>query len=166
MATTHPTRTAHPYVLRDGEGEQLRGPVGGPVRIMARAETTGGTFAALHNVVAPGMGPPLHLHVREDEMFYVLEGRLHVRAGEHDLDAPAGSFVFVPRGTPHAFRNPDEVPARILVMFTPAGMERFFEGQAALPAGPADPQAYRRVAHSAWMEVLGPPLTADDRVAG
>jgi hypothetical protein len=47
-------------------------------------------------------------------------------------------------------------------MFTPAGMERFFEGQAALPAGPVDPNAYRAAAHSAWMQVIGPPLAASD----
>jgi hypothetical protein len=48
--------------------------------------------------------------------------------------------------------------ARLLVMFTPAGMERFFEGTAEPPPGPFDPEAYRAVAHSAWMEVVGGPL--------
>jgi hypothetical protein len=47
-------------------------------------------------------------------------------------------------------------------MFAPAGMERFFEGHAALPPGPPDPEAYRRVAHAAGMEVVGPPMTPDE----
>jgi len=152
------------FVVQHGEGEQIRGPAGGPTTIKARAETTNGTFTALENTVAPRQGPPLHIHVREDEMYYVLEGHLRFKADEQFLDAPAGSFVFIPRGTPHCFQNVGEHPARILVMFTPAGMERFFEGHAALPAGPPDLDAYRAVAHSAWMEVVGGPLSEPDSI--
>jgi hypothetical protein len=55
--------------------------------------------------------------------------------------------------------NVGDGPARLLVMFTPAGMERFFEGHAALPPGPPDPETYRRIARAAWMEVVGPRMT-------
>ncbi len=48
-------------------------------------------------------------------------------------------------------------------MFTPSGMERFFEAQAALPPGPPDPETFRSIAHDAWMEVVGPPLPAPGR---
>ncbi|MGH3853012.1 MAG: cupin domain-containing protein [Pseudonocardiaceae bacterium] len=153
-------RVASPFVVLPGEGETVRGPAGGPTTVKARAETTGGTVTALENVVAPGQGPSLHLHIREDEMYYVLEGLLHFQAGACTFDAPTGSFVFIPRGTPHYFQNVGKDPARILVMFTPAGMERFFEGQAALPPGSPDPAAYRAIADSAWMEILGPPMAA------
>jgi mannose-6-phosphate isomerase-like protein (cupin superfamily) len=146
------------FVIPPGQGETIRGPVGGPLTIKARAETTAGTFALVDNVVGPGQGPPLHVHAREDEMWYVLEGRFRVRADERFFDAPAGAFVFVPRGTHHCFQNVGEAPARILVMFTPAGMERFFERLAALPPGPADPAAYRALARECWMEVVGEPL--------
>jgi quercetin dioxygenase-like cupin family protein len=151
-----------PFVIPEGEGERLRGPAGGPATIKARAETTNGTFAALENIVAPKQGPPLHVHVREDEMCYVLAGRLRFKADGEFPDAPEGAFVSIPRGTPHCFQNVGEGAARLLVMFTPAGMERFFEGQAKLPAGPLDPEAYRAVAHSAWMEVVGGPLAETD----
>jgi hypothetical protein len=67
--------------------------------------------------------------------------------------------MFIPRGTAHCFRNVGQASARLLVMFAPAGMERFFEGIAALPAGAPDPGAYREIAHSVWMEVVGPPMT-------
>jgi quercetin dioxygenase-like cupin family protein len=149
---------ATPFVVRPGEGEEIRGPVGGPALVKARAETTNGTFTAIENGVPPGQGPPLHLHVREDEIFHVLEGRLRVKAGDELLDAPTGSLVFIPRGTPHSFRNDWDEPAKLLVMFTPAGMERFFEGAAELPAGPIDPATHGAVARSAWMEIVGPPL--------
>lgn len=151
-------RIPAPFVVLPGEGETVRGPAGGPATFKARAETTGGTFTALENTVAPGRGPALHLHVREDEMYYVIHGLLDFRAGGHAFEAPTGSFVFIPRGTAHQFRNVGAEPARLLVMFTPAGMERFFEDQAALPAGPPDPAAIAAIAHTAWMEVLGPPM--------
>jgi mannose-6-phosphate isomerase-like protein (cupin superfamily) len=152
-----------PFVVLAGEGEVIRGPVGGATTIKARAETTSGTVTAVETVVAPGQGPPLHVHVREDEMYYVQDGQLRFKADGRLFDAPKGAFMFIPRGTPHCFRNFGESPARILVIFTPAGMERFFEGHAKLPAGPIDAEAYNRVAHGAWMEVVGPTLDESDR---
>jgi len=146
------------FVIKEGEGEEIRGPVGGPALIKARAETTNGAFTALVNAIAPGQGPPLHIHVREDEMYYVLGGELRFKIGDQMLDAGTGSFVFIPRGTEHCFQNAGSGPARLLVMFAPAGMERFFEEHAKLPAGPVDAERYRSIAHGAWMEVVGPPL--------
>ena len=91
-------------------------------------------------------------------MWYVLEGTFRFIADGEIFQAPSGSFVFVPRGTEHCFQNMGKEPARILVMFTPAGMERFFEQHAALPPGPVDPATYRAIAHNCGMEVAGPPL--------
>jgi len=150
---------AEPFVVLPSEGEVIRGPVGGPARILAPAETTDGAFTALENVIAPDEGPPEHVHVREDEMYDVREGTIRFKAGSRSFEAPPGSFVFIPRGTPHCFLNVGGVPARLLVMFAPAGMERFFERHAALPPGPPDPEAYRRIALAAGMEVVGPRMT-------
>ncbi len=147
-----------PFVVLPGEGEVLRGPVGGPARILARAETTNGGFTAIENEIPPDQGPPEHIHVREDEMYYVFEGTVRFKANGAYFDAPAGAFMFIPRGTPHCFRNVGGGPARLLVMFAPAGMERFFEGVAGLPPGPPDAGTYREIARSAWMEVVGPPM--------
>jgi quercetin dioxygenase-like cupin family protein len=152
-----------PIAVGPGEGTTIEGPAGGPLTFKARGEQTGGTLTALENVIAPGDGPPLHVHAAEDESWYVLEGQLRFRLGGEIADAPAGSFVFVPRGTPHCFRNVGERPARILVLFTPSGMERFFDRFAALPAGPPDPDAFRRLGAEAGMEVVGPPLAASAR---
>lgn len=150
------------FVVAPGEGETIRGPVGGPTTFKARAETTNGTFTALENVIAPDQGPPLHVHVREDEMYYVLGGAFRFKADDLMLPAEPGAFVFIPRGTRHCFQNVGDEPGRLLVMFTPAGMERFFEGVAALPPGAPDPGTYREIARSAWMEVVGPPLAESD----
>ena len=119
----------------------LRGPVGGPARILARAETTNGGFTAIENEIPPNQGPPEHIHVREDEMYYVLEGSVRFKADGQYYDAPTGSFMFIPRGAAHCFQNVGADPARLLVMFAPAGMERFFEGVAQLPLGAPDPSS-------------------------
>jgi len=62
---------------------------------------------------------PLHLHHKDDEAWYVLEGVLWVRAGDKDVEANAGSAVFVPRGTPHTYWNPGPGPLRYLLVMTP-----------------------------------------------
>jgi quercetin dioxygenase-like cupin family protein len=148
-----------PFVSASEVGEALDTPAGPLVTFMAHGEQTGGAFTAFESRPAPGEGPPFHLHVREDETMYVLEGRLRVRLDEAVRDAPAGSLVFIPRGVPHSWQNVGDTEARFLFLFTPAapGMERFFERAAELP----DEQrasAFASLAGDAGMEVLGPPL--------
>lgn len=148
--------------LGPGEGRAIQGPAGGMLTFKARGEQTAGSLTALENVIAPGDGPPLHVHAAEDEAWYVLEGRLRFRLGTGLHAAPAGSFVFVPRGTPHCFQNVGSEPARILVLFTPAGMERFFDRFAALPDGADIPEAFRSIGREVGMDVVGPPLSRSD----
>jgi quercetin dioxygenase-like cupin family protein len=117
-------------------------------------------LTAFETTVAPGEGPPLHLHASEDEVLYVLRGQLRVRMNAAIHHAPAGSFVFIPRGLPHSWQNTGDHEASLLVLFTPAaaGMERFFERSA--DTRPAD--AFKKFASDAGMEVLGPPLAQTD----
>jgi len=152
--------TAVPLVVGPREGATIRGPAGGPLTVKVRGEQTNGTLTVLENVVAPNDGPPLHVHANEDESWYVLEGDLRFMLGADIRSAPAGSFVFVPRGTPHCFQNVGEGPARILVLFTPAGMEGFFDRFASLPDGPVAPEVFRSIGREVGMEVVGPPLAA------
>jgi mannose-6-phosphate isomerase-like protein (cupin superfamily) len=146
------------FVTPPSGGRIIRGPAGGPTRILADTSTTAGTFTALENVIGPGMGPPRHVHAREDEMWFVLDGMFRFIADDGLLDAAEGSFVSVPRGTAHCFQNVGTTPARILVMCTPGDMERFFEAHAAPPDGPVDPVEYGAIAHANFMHVVGPPL--------
>src|SRR5262245_15144407 len=113
------TDAMQPIVVGPGEGTTIQGPVGGPLTFKVRGQQTGGGLTALEHVTPPGQGPPLHTHDDEDESWYVLDGELECRLGEELRRAPAGSFVFVPRGTPHCFANVGDEPARILVLFTP-----------------------------------------------
>jgi mannose-6-phosphate isomerase-like protein (cupin superfamily) len=76
-------------------------------------------------------GPELHYHKRMTEMFWVVEGVIHIEAGEQSIDAPAGSFALVPPGTLHRFHNPLETPSTMLIMFSPGDQrEHYFEGMA------------------------------------
>jgi quercetin dioxygenase-like cupin family protein/ketosteroid isomerase-like protein len=131
----------------------------GELNFKAHDRDTGGAMTAFESNIAPGEGPPFHLHLREDEAIYVLEGRIRVRLEEVVHEAPAGSFVFIPRGVPHTWQNVDETQVRLLVVFTPAapGMERFFARAAELP-DKARAEAFGRFAADAGMDVLGPPL--------
>ena len=150
---------ASTLLVLPGAGETVRGPVGGPVTFKARAAQTDGHLTALESVVAPGEGPPLHRHGREDEAYYVLDGSVRFLSDGRTFDAPRGSFVFIPQGAEHCFRNDDDVAARLLVLFTPAGMERFFEAVARLPPGRPGPPVFAEAGLEAFMEVTGPPLT-------
>ena len=144
-----------PYSVAPGEGNTIEGPAGGPLTFKARGEQTGGTLTAFENTIAPLDGPPLHIHANEDEAFYILEGHLRYLLDGELHDAPAGSFVFIPRGTPHCFQNIGDRPARILVLFTPSGMEHFFDRFAAQSDGA---EAFRTLGAPLGMDVVGPPL--------
>ena len=71
--------------------------------------------------------PPPHIHHREDETFYILEGEFSLLRGDQTFAATAGSLVYIPKGTLHTFKNVGISPGRFLVVITPAGFEKFFE---------------------------------------
>jgi len=89
------------------------------------AAETGGTLAVVETMTFPQNGPPLHTHSREDESFYVLEGRFQFTLGEQTFEVGPGGFVFAPRGIQHGYRNISALPARKLVTITPGGFENF-----------------------------------------
>src|SRR5438045_1235535 len=109
-----------------GGGEIVNSPVGGFITFKATGAETAGRLMAFENVIPPGEGPPLHIHTREDEVLYVIEGDFRFRLGDDVHDAPQGSCVYVPLGLEHSWQNSGETPGRLLIFFTPAGMEQFF----------------------------------------
>ena len=128
----------------------------------ATGEETGGAYGLLEQVIAPGAASPWHLHHAEDETFYVLEGTMTFRVGEERFTVGPGGYVFGPRAIPHGFRNAGATPARMLLMATPAGFERFVRalavpaGPGALPPGPPDMGQLMAAAAEYRMEILGP----------
>ena len=110
--------------------------VGDVYRFLATGEDTNGKYALWEALVPPGGGPPPHVHSREEEGFYVLEGEITLTIGEKRLVASAGMFANMPVGTPHSFKNESSRPAKMLIFVAPAGLERmFFEFGVALPEG-------------------------------
>ena len=116
----------------------------------------------LEFVHPPKAGPALHLHFREDEVWYVLEGEYRFKAGDAMFRVSEGGMAFGPRGMPHCFQNIGDAPARLLIITTPAGAERYFEDFAKLPPGPIDPEELATLALASGIELLGPPLGVSD----
>ena len=139
---------------------------GSLMRIKARAESTNGALGLVDGRFYRGFGPPLHVHRREDEAMYVLEGEIRFRQGEQEFLAGPGSWVWQPRGVPHAFKVESET-ARALVVVSPGGFERMFE-VGGVPASESpeppqqtyDPAAAAALAHRFEFDVVGPQLDA------
>ena len=100
--------------------------VGDVYRFLAVSEDTNGKYALWEAVVPPGGGPPPHVHSREEEGFYILEGEITLHVGDERIVAKAGTFANMPVGTPHSFKNESSTPARMLIFIAPAGLERMF----------------------------------------
>jgi quercetin dioxygenase-like cupin family protein len=150
-----------------GDGEQLWF-LGTLATIKVAGEASDGRFALIEFLFPRDASPPLHTHP-QDETYIVLEGRLTVRAGEQRFRLEAGAAGVVPMGIPHTFRV-DSDTARVLVLSTPAGLERMVR-DASIPASartlpPSDasrpsPEALERIFRAHGQVNLGPPLASD-----
>ncbi|GGZ39757.1 hypothetical protein GCM10010387_37620 [Streptomyces inusitatus] len=112
-------------IVPPGEGPS-RWAFGDRYTVKSGEHNTGKSLFIIEALVPEGGGPPLHVHHWEEEAFYVLEGTVEFRDKNGKHEAPAGSFIFVPRGTEHAFKNVSPEPAKMLFMTVPGGKERFF----------------------------------------
>jgi mannose-6-phosphate isomerase-like protein (cupin superfamily) len=105
-------------VVPPGEGHRV-----GNVEFLARtADTPRFTFGIID--FAPGRTLEAHVHEDEDDAFYILDGELIFVLGDDEVAAPAGTFVLVPPGVEHGFRNDGDSPVRILNIHAPAGFDR------------------------------------------
>jgi quercetin dioxygenase-like cupin family protein len=146
MNTDTQAATLQPYV-RCAESGNSFWYLGQLMSTLAEGEDTGGRLTVFEILFPPNSGPPLHVHEREDEAFYVLEGGLSVRMGDEEFEAPAGSFAFQPRGIPHTFRSSSD-GARVLLLMVPSGLEGYFRALSRPaeamslppPAGPPSPE--------------------------
>lgn len=137
---------------------------GGLYRMKARAADTAGALGLVEASLYRGFGPPLHVHRREDEAFYVIEGEVRFRQGQEEFVAGPGAWVWGPRGVPHTFKIESEA-ARALILVTPGGFERMFEvggvplGESAQPpVQEYDPQEAVAISGQFGFEVVGPQL--------
>jgi quercetin dioxygenase-like cupin family protein len=148
--------------VQQGEGSPLY-LVGDLYTFKVTSGETNGAFALWEAVIPPQAGPPPHIHHREDESFYILEGELQFLEEDRTFVASGGSFVHVPRGTVHRFKNVGTQTSRALMMVTPAGFEKMFEeiGTPATdpsapppPPGPEDIEKLLAVAPKYGLEIL------------
>ena len=135
-------------------------------RVLVDGETTGGTVAVVELEGRRGDMPPLHVHRREDEIFYVLDGRLSLHLPDGSIELGPGEAAFAPRNVPHVYRVESET-ARWLGIAAPAGFEAFVRevgvpaaDEALPPEGRVhDPARFAEIAARYGIELLGPPGT-------
>jgi quercetin dioxygenase-like cupin family protein len=140
------------------------------VTFLATGEETDGRFSltAVTGRREQSLAPPLHVHTREEECFYVIEGAIICFVAGETITVPAGAFVILPRGVPHRYELATE-EARLLNLCIPAGFEGFYralsEPAAMLtvpprPEGPPDVARLQSTAAAFGVEILGPPPPA------
>jgi quercetin dioxygenase-like cupin family protein len=136
--------------------------------LLTAAESVGTLGVALATQ-PPGTAPPLHIHTREAETFFLLDGTITYRAGEETHHLEAGAFLYLPQGLPHAFRVTGHTPARFLSIATPGGLMSLYD-EVGIPAAehrlPGDDGQPMAVEIAKWneigprygLQVVGPPL--------
>src|SRR6516162_11139424 len=131
-----PLPVSRSRLIQHGRGERIK-VRGGSLSFLAVGEQTGGAYALIETANDPATGVRLHLHEREDETWFVLEGEYTFEVGGQTFRAGPGDYVFGPRNVPHSYANRTEAVARALIMVTPAGFEGFWRESATLAGDPA-----------------------------
>ena len=139
---------------------------------LASGEETGGGFGLSLVTQPPGTATPVHVHTLEDEAFYLLDGTMTYSADGELHRLASGSFIFLPRGRPHAFRVTGDTPVRFLAIAAPGALMSLYD-EVGRPAGnhklpPPDQELLMADVHR-WLEtapryglqIVGPPLPAD-----
>lgn len=157
-----------PYVLGSAEGQAMWF-LGNLVTVKAAGAQTRGRLTVAEFLNPAGFAPPLHRHLEEDEMFYILSGTARFLCDGEELAAHPGDFVLLPVGLPHTFVVDSGEPLRCLQITTPSGFEDFAADIGAparerrLPTpGPLDPTALGHAAARHHIEILGPPPDTHD----
>jgi quercetin dioxygenase-like cupin family protein len=153
-------------VLRSG---QTRTPaplniVGESTHVLVSPADSAGHFAAFHLVAPPMSGPPLHVHSREDEWFYVLEGELVFELDGVRHTVAAGGSVYLQRGVVHRYQNFTDRDARLLIATTPGGFCAFFEAMDAItpPGGMPSMDQLLGLDAQFGLTTLGPPMAREE----
>jgi len=122
-----------PVVVLPGSGEQLN-IAGSQTLHKIKSSATNGVFSVMEFVTPPGKGVALHVHEREDELVYLLEGEIEVTLGNQKMKAVPGVMALLPRGIPHGYTNIGNKPSRLLDTILPGQFDNYFVELAALYA--------------------------------
>jgi mannose-6-phosphate isomerase-like protein (cupin superfamily) len=156
--------THQPTFRTSAEGRTI-GVVGDVYRFLATGDDTNGRYALWEAIVPPGGGPPPHIHSREEEGFFVLEGEISITIDGKHVVAKPGMYANLPVGSLHSFTNTTDKPAKMLILIAPAGLEQmFFEVGQPLPTGtttsppaaPAEIEKLLAVAANYGVEIRAP----------
>lgn len=130
-----------PILVMPGGGDELN-MVGSQFFHKVKSQDTNGVFSVIEIVTPPGKGVSLHVHEREDELVYLLEGEIEVTLGDQTMKAVPGVMALLPRGIPHGFTSIGDQPSRLLDTILPGEFDNYFVELAALFAAgePSDEQ--------------------------
>ena len=135
-------------VLKPGDDRKLVQGAGDDYAFLATGADTAEGYFLVDSVVPPGGGPPPHIQAHHEEAFYILEGTLVFHAGGRRTEAGPGTFLNVPAGVAHHFKNESSETARLLFWFTPSGLEEMLERMA------ADPEDYEAIGKEYGVEFV------------
>ena len=158
--------TDRTIVLEPGEGTAIPIP-GTPMTHRIAGADTGGAYSLIE-LTLDGEGPPPHIHHGEDELFYVLEGTANIQVGDRAVKASEGSLVFGPRDVKHSFSAAGTEPAKLLVIFSPAGIEELFREVVAPPEPKTKAEYIAKIKSLAGkynLELLPPPVPSSEAEA-
>jgi len=125
-------------IIRRDDARVLRA-FGEEVTILLDGEHTAANLTMWTEVTPPGGGPPPHYHLNEEELFYVISGRVGFLLNDNWHEVDPGGTAFMPRGVVHTFKNVGDQPSRMLIMTMPSGIEKLFERCAEAFAKPGEP---------------------------
>lgn len=143
-------------VVANGQGKKLN-VLGHSVTVKLSKQETQGDHYVFEVITPPGLGIPPHVHDREDELIYVVEGEFGIMLGDKNFQANAGDQIYFPRHIPHAFQNIGSKAGKTIWTVVPGGnFEDFFDKLGALPAGEPDLQKVAEIFAAYGMKILIP----------
>lgn len=143
-----------PLIVLPGGAPRYTGPQGREAdvtELLATSAQTGGKLGMFLQTIAPGSGPPTHLHT-QIEFAYVLSGQFTFKAGDRIASVPVGTFIVIPPNTVHAFKNTGSAPGQLLFGVIPGGFETMFSERQGVDA------ATNKKLTEKYEHVVGPPL--------
>ena len=149
--------TAKPLIVVPGSVHRYSGQQGREAdmtELLATSVQTGGKLGIFRQTIAPGSGPPMHLHQMEIEFAYVVSGQFKFKVGDRVVSVPVGALIFVPPNTVHTFKNIGSGPGVLLLGVTPGGFEKMFAERQGV-----DADTNKRLMEKYHMQVVGPPLS-------
>jgi mannose-6-phosphate isomerase-like protein (cupin superfamily) len=124
----------HATIVRPEQALRIK-PFGLDVNVLLTTEATGGAISVLKGWHKPGEGPPDHIHVDREEMFFILEGTYELTVDGQTTTAGAGTIVFIPRNVVHRFKNVGDTAACMLDWSLPGGQDHYLKAISDLAAG-------------------------------